>query len=74
MSLAIDTNKVISVLIEGERMFVEPGSFDLDSYEFRYGDGDGDFLGSGLGYQFRTVEGGLYYGPLEAIQMVEVSG
>ena len=74
MSLAIDVDKVVSVLIGGERMFVEPGSFDLDSYEFRYGEGDGEFLGSGLGYQFRTVEGGRYYGPIEAIQMVEVSG
>ena len=72
MSLAIDTNKVISVLIGGERMLVEPGSFDLDCYEFTFG--DEQFLGNGIGYQFRTVEGGLYYGPLEAIQMVEVSG
>jgi len=74
MSLAIDVNKVTAVLISGERMFVKPGSFDLDAYEFRYGDRHDDFIGGGLGYHFRTEEGGLYYGPIEAIQMVEVSG
>jgi len=72
MSLAIEVDKVVSVLIAGERMFVKSGTFTLDAYEFRFG--DGDYAGSGLGYGFQTVEGGSYYGPIEAIQMVEVSG
>ena len=72
MSLAIDVNNVVSLLIGGERMFVKSGTFTLDAYEFRFG--DGDFAGSGLGYGFQTVEGGRYYGPIEATQMVEVSG
>ena len=72
MSLAIDVDNVVSLLIGGERMFVKSGTFTLDAYEFRFG--DGDFAGSGLGYGFQTVEGGRYYGPIEAIQMVEASG
>ena len=72
MSLAIDVDNVVSLLIGGERMFVKSGTFTLDAYEFHFG--DDDFAGSGLGYGFQTVEGGRYYGPIEAIQMVEVSG
>lgn len=74
MSLAIDTNKVVGVTIGGKETLILEGSFDLDAYEFRYGDRHDDFIGSGLGYHFRTEEGGYYYGPIEAIQMVEVSG
>jgi len=74
MSLAIDTSKVVGVTIGGKETLILEGSFDLDAYEFRYGDRPHDFIGGGLGYHFRTEEGGLYYGPIEAIQMVEVSG
>jgi len=82
MSLAIDTDKVTHVLIEGNWHKVEGQSFDIDAYEFVemhgserfvvHGGGHGGITSSG----FRFIEsggGGEIVGPLSAIQAVRLN-
>jgi hypothetical protein len=89
MSLAIDTNRVTRVLLIDGWHDVEPGSFDLDSYEFGYV--PDSYLPKGLvSFQpthrggesgvcatgFTFIEQGtdvVVYGPLTAVHAVEVA-
>ena len=72
IDLDVEVEKVESVLIGGERMFVMRGSFLIGRYGFSSEDEETVF--SGLGYSFCANDNTYYYGPIEAIQMVEVSG
>lgn len=74
MSLGIDMHKVVGVTIGGKETLIIRGSFYLDCYRFRRNGCDDYYVGSGLGYYFQATDGGKYCGPIEAIQMVEVSG
>lgn len=81
MSLAIDPEQVVRVLTGGCWFNVEPGSFDLDSYEFirqpEYGNDDVLHGGgkSGVcatGFVFKDADnvGRVVFGPLDSIDAV----
>lgn len=83
MSLAIDVDRVLSVLIGGEWFDVLEGSFSIDAYEYIWhssqdsgrdpmvvhGGGAGGITSSG--YQFKVNPRGVWMaGPLDAVQAV----
>lgn len=79
MSLAIDTAFVTAVLIGGHWFDVEPGSFDLDAYEFLHRwhhEKDGHkWMNHGPGGPGFTFIGGrngvVFMGPISSIQAVQ---
>ena len=80
MSLFINPKAVVEVLLTDGWHDVEPGSFDLDSYEFGYEYGEGrlaTILGGGqadgvcaTGFAFEAKTGQTIYGPLTSILAV----
>lgn len=81
MSLAIDTDDVTDVLIAGHWYVVKDQSFDLDSYEYVWKKGVGEYgpplLGGGsedlipaTGFGFKDEKGVYTFGPLTSIQAV----
>jgi len=82
MSLAIDCDYIKAVLVADEWYEIVPGSFDIDSYEFRDGGVSDEsrrklLLGGGnesmipsRGFVFTKGGGQTFYGPLTSIQMV----
>jgi hypothetical protein len=79
MSLAINVDKVVAVLVAGKWYDVDEGSFDIDAYEFLSGDGQPLLLGGrtkgvvSVGATWRSDTGVAKYCisvPLTAIQAV----
>lgn len=84
MTLAINPDVVTAVILSTGRYECEPGSFDLDSYEFvipsKNPDRDGFVLHGGgksgvcaTGFSFHVPDGPRMYGPLTAVLAVETS-
>lgn len=74
MSLGIDVETITEVLLpDGKWYLVEPGSFDVDSYEMISGDicllGGGDSVGtSSTGFRFREYATAEYIsGPMTSV-------
>lgn len=80
MSLRIDPEKVVSVLLtSGQSFRCDPGSFSMDAYEFvedtgfvLHGGGNSGICATG--FQVQTQDGDIFCGPLSAITAVEVMG
>lgn len=75
MSLSINIHAVTAVMIGNEWHEIEPGTFDLDSYEFE--DNGSTILEGGsvegishTGYTFTLSHGATIAGPLTAIQAI----
>lgn len=81
MSLNIPCKRILRVMI-GNQWIVCHGQFNIDAYEFVYGDGYPDHpedfcsfsQGSGvtyMGFSFETTDGHVVSGPMTAIQAVQ---
>ena len=70
MSLAIEPENVIAVLLADGWHSVQPQSFDLDAYEFCEATGDA-LHGGGVGFTFTSSEHYQISGPLTSVLAVE---
>jgi hypothetical protein len=79
VSLAIDVKQVTAVLLaDGEWIYIQPGTFQIGSYEFVAGDDQQHGAGTGgvcaTGFQFiDSQDGERISGPLTAIQAISHS-
>jgi hypothetical protein len=79
VSLAIDVEQVTAVLLsDGEWIYIQPGTFQIGSYEFVTTGGTAHSAGNGgvcaTGFQLvDTQDGERISGPLTAIQAVSHS-
>lgn len=77
MSLCIDTDEVVAVLLSDGWHEVIDQSFDLDAYEFEWegrcihGGGNSEVCATGFG--FKTTGAQRMYGPLTAILAVRTN-
>lgn len=75
MSLSIDTDRVTAVLLADGRHTVKDSTFDLDSYEYRWGElrllsgGQCPHVTS-TGFTFSDDTGSRLYGPVTSILAV----
>ncbi|MCU0269177.1 MAG: hypothetical protein MUF83_11095 [Acidimicrobiales bacterium] len=72
--MSIRANRVSKVIIGGNWISVEPGSFRIVDMQFT--DDDGNPLHGPLevkAYQFRTENHDDYYGPLSAIELIKLT-
>lgn len=78
MSLYIDVDKVVEVLLVDGWHRVKDESFDLDSYEMHHDDyvvlpgGAADGV-TATGFAFKTSEDHYMYGPLTSVLAVKTS-
>ncbi len=72
MSIAIQVDNVLAVLVGGQWFEVADESFDLDSYEYLHGQdilhGGGQYGACANGCTFKPADGTFLAGPLTAIR------
>jgi len=77
MSLAIQTNDVVGVLLADGWHEVKRGSFDLDAYEFEKDQvevhGGGKSGVCATGFTFRDLDDGCFMGPLTSVLSVRIA-
>lgn len=70
--MAINARAVIRVIIEGEWIWVERGTFTVIDFQFE--DDDGNVLNKGRepAYFFMSTNGDPYFGPLSSLSLIKL--
>jgi hypothetical protein len=68
----VNARSVVRVIISGEWIWVEPGTFSVTDYTFLDDDGNALNRSREPAYHFRSTNGDPYFGPLSAIQLIKL--
>lgn len=68
----VKASSVIRVIISGEWIWVEPGTFTVQDFIFVDDRGDEISRADELAYHFISTNGDPYYGPLSAITLIKL--
>jgi hypothetical protein len=68
----VKASSVIRVIISGEWIWVEPGTFTVQDFIFVDDRGDEINRAGELAYHFISTNGDPYYGPLSAITLIKL--
>jgi hypothetical protein len=68
----VNARSVVRVIISGEWIWVEPGTFTVTDYTFQDDDGNALNRSREPAYHFRSTNGDPYFGPLSAIQLIKL--
>lgn len=70
--MSINAKTVVRVIIEGEWIWVERGTFTVVPFEFVDDDGNNLFPSKTPAYFFTSTNGDPYFGPLSAISLMKL--
>lgn len=70
--MQVKAKSVVRVIIAGEWIWVEPGTFEVTEFAFTDDHGNPLNVATEAAYHFRSTNGDPYFGPLSAIQLIKL--